>query len=285
MKNFSGSFSRLVVSASTLGVTMFAAPAVAGIGDIDMRTDVTRLATAAGLTDNYSTGSVKFAGDQLISATRPNGQSDWGPLSTSSLYQIATAQGPGSLTGAEIDSWMESNARGWFSATWRQDTGPWPGTYQTSADYSSFYVAPTAMTYMELTQSSIALFNDIIANGRTGTFTFNTTQNVVTPAGYYQAGANIMLSGGVNAVSSPTMRSGNAFTVNIASALSANTLLTITATPGVKAFQPISNYAIANNARYSYNASTLYSAAPVPTPGALALLALAGAAGGRRRRG
>jgi MYXO-CTERM domain-containing protein len=285
MKNFSGSFSRLVVSASTLGVTMFAAPAVAGIGDIDMRTDVTRLATAAGLTDNYSTGSVKFAGDQLISATRPNGQSDWGPLSTSSLYQIATPQGPGSLTGAEIDSWMESNARGWFSATWRQDTGPWPGTYQTSADYSSFYVAPTAMTYMELTQSSIALFNDIIANGRTGTFTFNTTQNVVTPAGYYQAGANIMLSGGVNAVSSPTMRSGNAFTVNIASALSANTLLTITATPGVKAFQPISNYAIANNARYSYNASTLYSAAPVPTPGALALLALAGAAGGRRRRG
>jgi MYXO-CTERM domain-containing protein len=284
MKNFSGSLSRLVVSASTLGVTMFAAPAVAGIGDIDMRTDVTRLATAAGLTGNFSTGSVKFAGDQLISATRPNGQSDWGPLSTSSLYQIATPQGPGSLTGAEIDSWMESNARGWFSATWRQDTGPWPGTYQTSADYSSFYVAPTAMTYMELTQSSIALFNDIIANGRTGTFTFNTTQNVVTPAGYYQAGANIMLSGGVNAVSSPTMRSGNAFTVNIASALSANTLLTITATPGVKAFQPISNYAIANNARYSYNASTLYSAAPVPTPGALALLALAGAAGGRRRR-
>jgi MYXO-CTERM domain-containing protein len=285
MKNFSGSLSRLVVSASTLGVTMFAAPAVAGIGDIDMRTDVTRLATAAGLTGNFSTGSVKFAGDQLISATRPNGQSDWGPLSTSSLYQIATPQGPGSLTGAEIDSWMESNARGWFSATWRQDTGPWPGTYQTSADYSSFYVAPTAMTYMELTQSSIALFNDIIANGRTGTFTFNTTQNVVTPAGYYQAGANIMLSGGVNAVSSPTMRSGNAFTVNIASALSANTLLTITATPGVKAFQPISNYAIANNARYSYNASTLYSAAPVPAPGALALLALAGAAGGRRRRG
>jgi MYXO-CTERM domain-containing protein len=285
MKNFSGSLSRLVVSASTLGVAMFAAPAVAGIGDIDMRTDVTRLATAAGLTGNFSTGSVKFAGDQLISATRPNGQSDWGPLSTSSLYQIATPQGPGSLTGAEIDSWMESNARGWFSATWRQDTGPWPGTYQTSADYSSFYVAPTAMTYMELTQSSIALFNDIIANGRTGTFTFNTTQNVVTPAGYYQAGANIMLSGGVNAVSSPTMRSGNAFTVNIASALSANTLLTITATPGVKAFQPISNYAIANNARYSYNASTLYSAAPVPAPGALALLALAGAAGGRRRRG
>ena len=285
MKNFSGSFSRLVVSASTLGVTMFAAPAVAGIGDIDMRTDVTRLATAAGLTGNFSTGSVKFAGDQLISATRPNGQSDWGPLSTSSLYQIATPQGPGSLTGAEIDSWMDSNARGTFSCTWSTEGGTYPGTYQSSMDTSPYYVAPTAMTYMELTQSSIALFNDIIANGRTGTFTFNTTQNVVTPAGYYQAGANIMLSGGVNAVSSPTMRSGNAFTVNIASALSANTLLTITATPGVKAFQPISNYAIANNARYSYNASTLYSAAPVPTPGALALLALAGAAGGRRRRG
>jgi MYXO-CTERM domain-containing protein len=30
---------------------------------------------------------------------------------------------------------------------------------------------------------------------------------------------------------------------------------------------------------------TMYTAEPVPAPGALALLALAGAAGGRRRRG
>jgi MYXO-CTERM domain-containing protein len=50
-------------------------------------------------------------------------------------------------------------------------------------------------------------------------------------------------------------------------------------------FKEITNYPFVGTARYNYNASTMYTAEPVPAPGALALLALAGAAGGRRRRG
>jgi len=286
MKNFSGSFSRLVVSASTLGVAMFAAPAVADIG---VTTSLTRLATAAGLTDNYFSGQVSFgAGGTLISVTRPNGQSDWGPYSSSSRYQTTMPQGPGFpayYTGAEIDSWMDSNARGTFSCTWSTVGGTYPGTYQSSMDTTPYYVSPTAMRYLELTQSSIALFNDIVANGRTGTFTFNTTQDVFTQAGYFSGAANLMLSGGGNFVDSPTVTSGNAFTVNIASALSANTRLTVQVTPGQVGFQEITNYPFVGTARYNYNASTMYTSQPVPAPGALALLALAGAAGGRRRRG
>jgi uncharacterized protein (TIGR03382 family) len=67
--------------------------------------------------------------------------------------------------------------------------------------------------------------------------------------------------------------------------LSANTRLTVQVTPGEVGSQEITNYPFVGTARYNYNASTMYMAEPVPAPGALALLALAGAAGGRRRRG
>jgi MYXO-CTERM domain-containing protein len=86
-------------------------------------------------------------------------------------------------------------------------------------------------------------------------------------------------------VNSSTVTSGNAFTVSIASALSAGTRLTVQVTPGEVGSQEITNYPFGGTARYNYNASTMYIAEPVPAPGALALLALAGAAGGRRRRG
>ena len=286
--NFSRVMSRRTVSASSLFVGALALSAAApAVADIGMTTSVTRLATAAGLTDNYLLGQVTFgAGGTLISATRPNGQSDW-PQQFGS-WSITTPQGPGFppfLTGAEIDSWMDSNARGTFSCTWSIDGGTYPGTWQSSADFSPYYVAPTAMTYMELTQSSIALFNDIVANGRTGTFTFNTTQDFVNPAGQLPGGASISLSGGGNSVYSPTVTSGNTFTVNIASALSANTRLSVFRGGGQVTLQEITNYPFVGTAFYNYNTTTMYMAAPVPAPGALALLALAGAAGGRRRRG
>ena len=278
------SLARLPSLFAVASLATIAAPVVA---DIRVTTSLTRLATAAGLTDNYSRGQVSFgAGATLLSATRPNGQSDW-PQQFGS-WSVRMPQGPGFpayYTGAEIDSWMDSNARGTFSCTWSIDVGTFPGTYQSSMDTTPYYVAPTAMRYLELTQSSIALFNDIVANGRTGTFTFNTTQNVFTPAGHFSGAANLTLSSGFTSVNSSTVTSGNAFTVSIASALSAGTRLTVQVTPGEVGFQEITNYPFGGTARYNYNASTMYIAEPVPAPGALALLALAGAAGGRRRRG
>ena len=279
------SLARLPSLFAVASLATIAAPVVA---DIRVTTSLTRLATAAGLTDNYFRGQVGFgAGATLLSATRPNGQSDW-PQQFGSAWSVRMPQGPGFpmyYTGAEIDSWMDSNARGTFSCTWSIDVGTFPGTYQSSMDTTPYYVAPTAMRYLELTQSSIALFNDIVANGRTGTFTFNTTQNVFTPPGHFAGAANLTLSGAGASVNSSTVTSGNAFTVNIASALSANTRLTVQVTPGEVGFQEITNYPFGGTARYNYNASTMYIAEPVPAPGALALLALAGAAGGRRRRG
>ena len=265
----------LTTTALFVSLAAVAAPAVA---DLSVYTNVLRYASAAGLSNNYVDASVSFgAGDRMLSATRPNGQTNW-PQKFGS-WQI-TLQGAGFLTGAEVDSWMDSNARGTFSATWSTSGGTYPGTYQSSADISPYYIAPTARTYMELTQSSIALFNDICANGRTGTFTFNTTQDVVQ-AGFFNM--NLFLSGQIGAVFSPTLFSGNTLTVNITSAMSANSLLIIQASTREVAFQEITNYPFVGTARYNYDSRTMYTAAPVPAPGALALLALAGAAGRRRR--
>lgn len=272
------SLARLPSLFAVASLATIAAPVVADIG---VTTTVLRIATADGLTDNYVRGSVSFrAGATLLSATRPNGQTNW-PQQFGS-WQVTTPQGPGFLTGAQIDSWMDSNARGTFSATWRIDVGTSPGTYQSSMDTTPYYVAPTARTFMELTQASIAQFNDICANGRTGTFTFNTTQDIVQ-AGFF--GVSLTLSGSNGAVFSSTVLSGNAFTVNIQSAFSANTRLIIGANSREVAFQENTNYPFGGTARYNFEQQTMYFAQPVPAPGALALLALAGAAGGRRRRG
>jgi MYXO-CTERM domain-containing protein len=177
---------------------------------------------------------------------------------------------------------MDSNSRGTFSCTWSTSGGTYPGTYQTSGDFAPYYVAPTARTYLQLTQSSIAQFNDIIANGLTGTFTFNTTQDI-SQAGF--VGANLRIVGGPSLVRSDDMSSGNTLTVTIESALSTYSSLLLFGGTSQASFQASTNYPFPETARYNSISNTLYQAAPVPAPGALALLGLAGLSGGRRRRG
>ena len=281
MKNLSRSDSLRAVSASSLFVAAVALSAAApAVADIGVTTSVTREATAAGLTGNYWDGDVSFgSGGTLLSATRPNGQTNW-PQQYGS-WQVSTPQGP-PLTGAQIDSWMDSNSRGTFSCTWSVGVGAtYPGTYQTSGDFAPYYVAPTARTYLQLTQSSIAQFNDIIANGLTGTFTFNTTQDI-NQAGF--VGASFFISGPTAAFSN-YVSSGNTLTVTIESALSTYSSLLLFGGTSQASFQASTNYPFPETARYNSASNTLYQAAPVPAPGALALLGLAGLSGGRRRRG
>ena len=281
MKNLSRSDSRRAVSASSVFVAAVALSAAApAVADISVTTSVIREATAAGLTENYWQGSVSFGtGGTLLSATRPNGETNW-PQQYGS-WQVSTPQGP-PLTGAQIDSWMDSNSRGTFSCTWSISGGTYPGTYQTSGDFAPYYVAPTARTYLQLTQSSIAQFNDIIANGLTGTFTFNTTQDI-SQAGF--VGANLRILGGPSLVRSDDMSSGNTFTVTIQSALPTYASLRLFGGTSQASFQASTNYPFPETAFYNSGSNTLYQAAPVPAPGALALLGLAGLSGGRRRRG
>ena len=280
MKNLSRSDSRRAVSASSVFVAAVALSAAApAVADISVTTSVTREATAAGLTGNYWAGDVSVSsGGTLLSATRPNGETNW-PLKFGS-WQVRTPQGL-PLTGAEIDSWMDSNSRGTFSCTWSTSGGTYPGTYQTSGDFAPYYVAPTARTYLQLTQSSIAQFNDICANGRTGTFTFNTTQDI-NQAGFI--GASFFISGSTAAFSN-YVSSGNTLTVTIQSALSTYSRLLLFGGTSQASFQASTNYPFPETARYNSDSNTLYQAAPVPAPGALALLGLAGLSGGRRRRG
>jgi hypothetical protein len=94
MKNLSRSDSRRAVSASSVFVAAVALSAAApAVADIYMNNIVQRYATAAGLTDNYFEGSVGFsAGDTMISATRPNGQTNW--PQQYGMWEITTPQGP-----------------------------------------------------------------------------------------------------------------------------------------------------------------------------------------------
>lgn len=267
----------LTTTALFVSLAAVAAPAVA---DINVTSSVTRQATAAGLTDSYVSGSVTFgSGGTLLSATRPNGETNW-PQKNGSSWQVRTPQGL-PLTGAEIDSWMDSNSRGTFSGTWSVDFGTYPGTYQTSGDFAPYYVAPTARTYLQLTQSSIAQFNDICANGRTGTFTFNTTQDI-SQAGF--VGASFRISGVGPSVRSNEVSSGNTLTVTIASAVSPYSRLLLFGGTSSARFEASTNYPFPESAYYNSSSTTQYEAAPVPAPGALALLGLAGLSGGRRRR-
>lgn len=270
---------RLSSAVAVVSLAAVAAPAAPAVADISVTTSVTREATAAGLTDNYWQGGVTFgAGGTLLSATRPNGETNW-PQQYGS-WSVRTPQGL-PLTGAQIDSWMDSNSRGTFSCTWSTSGGTYPGTYQTSGDFAPYYIAPTARTYLQLTQSSIAQFNDICANGLTGTFTFNTTQDI-NQAGF--VGASFSISGPTAAFSN-YVSSGNTLTVTIESALSTYSRLRLSGGTSSASFQASTNYPFPETAFYNSDSTTQYQAAPVPAPGALALLALAGAAGGRRRRG
>ncbi|NBQ13490.1 MAG: hypothetical protein EBU31_02490 [Proteobacteria bacterium] len=157
------------------------------------------------------------------------------------------------------------------------------GDVTTSADFTPGYVAPTARKYLELTQDSIALFQNICSGGLTGTFTFHTTQTME------QAGlvlSFLRIQSGYARVSSDNVSTGDAFSVTIQSALSMNAALTMSATP-----QDTNPTNVSTTWRYPENAylnslnQTVYLASPVPAPGAAALLAVAGALGGRRRRG
>jgi MYXO-CTERM domain-containing protein len=200
--------------------------------------------------------------DAVTAATRPNGASDW-PNSFGIFKGVFGPSPANGATDADMIAWNEANFRGTWSVT--QSTS---GTR--SLDTTSLYVPEASLVYPELTSESAIQWENILANHLVGTFTFN----LKAAAG--QRGNWVISSDG--AFDQGMIQQGaTSFSVTVSSALSS----------GFASLSVSQNsYSALGDDVISNIAWTVYSNyPPVPAPGALALLALAGAAGGRRRRG
>lgn len=193
-------------------------------------------------------------GQPPSSAIRPNGQSDW-PYTFGGQLFISNDGGDG------LESWLDDNS-----------SGLWQFTYANGAsgsfDTSSIYIPAAERRFLELTSASASLFEDIKANGLTGTFTFHFTEPFTWQNGigasigfgtYYQ---NFNYASGVTSV-----------TFDIVEALGADDFM----------YTEFAVGALASGDTMYHSNVLYYGYGAVPAPGALALLGLAGLAGRRRR--
>jgi MYXO-CTERM domain-containing protein len=266
MKSFQW-FSRVAASVGTLGVAVIAlsASSVAEAG-VTCQSYFTRSGSASGLGNLMWTKVDIFADgvgeDAVTAATRPNGASDW-PNSFGIFKRVFGPLPENGATDADMIAWNEANFRGTWSVT--QSTS---GTR--SIDTTSLYVPEASLVYPELTSESAIQWENILANHLVGTFTFN-LKAAAGQRSNWVTGSNSTFDQG------QIQQGATSFSVTISSALSSGFA-------SLAVFQ-LNRSALGVDLISSIPQTVYSNYPPVPAPGALALLALAGAAGGRRRRG
>jgi hypothetical protein len=229
---------------------------------------------------------VQNPGAANLIAIRPNGEQSW--QSSSPFGGLAQSVGTVNslLSSASIDSWSASN----FTGVWQYgQNGVANQTFDTTSTMSN-WASNTGVfqqRFVGLTASSAAQFESIRSQGLTGTFTFEldapvTQWNSTTvisglpnPQIFVDYSANI--TNGMNAPYQILNINGSSFSVSITSALASNSMLKISQ---VIKYEWIS---LEYNQKVVVLNDTMYGA-PIPAPGAIALLGLAGLARGRRRR-
>lgn len=224
-----------------------------------------RFGSAAGLSDLYF-GAVNARdsfGGALPATVRPNGSTTWDFEFPS---QVTAVAGPLSnpISGAAVESWMQSNAVG----EWQVSFG---GAAFNTFDTTPYYTQIAQREYIELTADSVALFESIRSQGLTGTFTFDLT------APHYSKGQGIAYIGG-SAFGGVSSLDGSTFSMTISQALASDALLVLQFTTG----NFVSDFGNGNSAYFTQISESVYGFT-VPAPGAIALLGLAGLAGRRRR--
>ena len=249
---------------ATVGIT-----AVAQADQINLTSDAIRIADATGLTDRFL-GSAVLAQNRYYTTAnrpqlvRPNGATDWAFLGNdqASLYIFDSTNG---IDATTAEAWMQSN----YVGNWQVS---WDGTNTYTTNTSVAYTPLLEREYIELTSSSVALFENIRANGLTGTFTFTLTEP------HYSKGQGTAgFSGSSGFVA--TSLNGSTFELTITNALSADTKLFLEYYTGAY----LDTFASGDSAYMTQISVTMYGTGIVPAPGAIALLGLAGLAGRRRR--
>lgn len=227
-----------------------------------IRTQVARFADASGLLDRYAGAGLSQIGfiEPIASVARPDGSM----MSQESIFGGLAAD----FTASQMDAWLSSRARGTWTISYEDGSTE---TFDTTALWT-----PTAeRTYGMLTASSVALWDSIVTQQLSGTFTFEMTQSVEELG---CNGVQLLVGGGLGGVSS--IVTGRTFTVNVNG---------IGAAKG--GYLSLGGFGIAGSVTgtggYPVNWDegfyTIYTA-PVPAPGAIALMALAGIGGTSLRR-
>ena len=240
------------------------ATAVASADQVNVTSAAGRLAGVAGLTNQFGYAAVNvretFQGARPATI-RPNGETSWqySDPTQASTFLVDWQNG---VSAATAESWMQSNA-----------AGEWQVAFGGSSTYSGFdtsyyYTELMQRQYIELTSSSAQLFENINANGLTGTCTCTLTEPHYSKGqgrAYTTSGADVTLN-------------GSTFNLTFNQALSADAMLFLQFQTGTF----LGYMGNTNSAYLTQISETVYGAA-VPAPGAIALLGLAGLAGRRRR--
>ena len=245
----------------TASVVSFASVSVAAASVTIPRTNFWRAGDSNGLGGVVS--NIVFSDVERDDVTRPNGQSNWDLFGgTGPRSQLRLVHGPSGWNGSTIGTpyadvagaaaWNDSNAKGLWNY----------GSY--TIDTISAFVSQLDMVFPELTADSANLFMSIRNGGLTGNFTFNLKQAAVANQEWFLGGP----AGGPGSISGQFAVGDTSFNVTIATAISAEFLMQL-------GYERTVAGVITQMSGVAYG---------VPAPGALAVLALAGLRGARRRR-
>ena len=221
--------------------------------------------------------SNQYGGGALIASAFPEPAATWNNANGTPWTYIGASDANvrfGSPLIAMSESTTDSWARGATAGVWTADFGN--GSF--NFDLAPYYTAAADRNYITLTGSSLAQWNNIRANHLTGLFTFQLTQSI-SSLGFATAAAYSNLGSAFATIS------GDSFTINFTTAttsgaFSAAPYMYLRGERAALATLDINGNSVSY---FEENVTVVGGAMPVPAPGAIALLGLAGLAGRRRR--
>lgn len=229
---------------------------------VNVTSAAARLAGVGGISNQFAYAAVNVResfGGMLPTTIRPNGQSTWdgnyGNQVSSWINDFQVG-----IAASTAESWMQSNAVGQWQVAFDGSS-----TYNTF-DTSFYYTQLMDRQYIEMTSASVQLFENIKANGLTGTFTFTLTEP------HYSKGQGFAYISAASGFASANL-DGSTFQMTLNQALSADAMLTLQFQTGT--FLGYVGGGSTNTAYLTQISETVYGAA-VPAPGAIALLGLVG---------
>ncbi|MFM1868951.1 MAG: hypothetical protein RL591_2359 [Planctomycetota bacterium] len=244
--------------------------AVAQADQINLTSGAVRIADSAGLTDRFFALAVNAQNRyyntlNFPQVVRPNGATDWSFVGTDQVSQFIFDSTNG-IDATTAEAWMQSN----YVGNWQVS---WDGTNTYTPNTSVAYTPLLQREYLEMTSSSVALFENIRTNGLTGTFTFTLTEP------HYSKGQGRAYISGPSGYAAGTFLGGSTFELTITNALAADSILFLQYYTGAY----LDTFASGDSAYMTQFSETVYGTGVIPAPGAIALLGLAGLTGRRRR--